>query len=232
MFVVAPLKMPATAAASIPPSRCRPSAVATPSSTTAAASRFRAQPVTAQRSEEAGAHLEADRVHEEDEPELADELQDPLVDVHAEMAEGEAGEQHSRDPQADPPHAEAAQREAAPGDQGQDEHGARGGRSVKERLRDASPSWRLRAAVAPNATAPRPWRSNQPIDSELPGGAGHKDFGDPEQALNFLFTGPPPGSSQPPTEGGERQTTPRALPSRGCSRSETAIASATSLRNH
>ena len=87
------------------------------------------QPVTAQRSEEAGTHLEADRVHEEDEPELAGELQSPLVDVNAEMAEGEAGEQDSRDPQADPPHAEAAQREAAPGDQGQDRRGTR--RSIR-----------------------------------------------------------------------------------------------------
>ena len=99
------------------------------------------QPVTAQRGEEAGTHLEADRVHEEDQPELAAELQDSLVDVHTEMAEGEAGEQDSGDPQADPPHAQAAQGEAAPGDQGQDEHGARGGRSVHESWRRASPSW-------------------------------------------------------------------------------------------
>ena len=92
------------------------------------------EPVTPERREEARAHLEADRVHEEDQTELAGEVEDVLVDADAEVPEQQPGEENAGDAEADTPQAEAAQHEPRPRHEGEDEQGPDRGRAVQKHL--------------------------------------------------------------------------------------------------
>ena len=66
------------------------------------------QPMPPQRREEAGPHLQADRVDEQDQSELAGELQDLRVDLQADLAGEDPGKQDPGDAQADAQHADRA----------------------------------------------------------------------------------------------------------------------------
>jgi hypothetical protein len=100
------------------------------------------QAVPAQRGEEARPHLQPDRVHEEDQPELPGELEGVLVHVDAEVAEEEAGEEHTGDAEANATDADGADGEPEPRHEGEDQDRARSRRSVEKRLthRGGAPS--------------------------------------------------------------------------------------------
>ena len=103
MLVVAPAKMPAPMPKSTPKTKHSATVTATPKSTVPAASRFKVESLTPQGVQETRAHLQADGVHEEDETELLDEGTEGRLQVVAEVGKDEAGEQGSRDAQAEPP---------------------------------------------------------------------------------------------------------------------------------
>ena len=73
----------------MPPAKRRTSAVATPSSTTGAASRFSRRPCRRSEAKKPGPTCEADRVDEEHQAQLAHELARAVLDVDAEVAEGD-----------------------------------------------------------------------------------------------------------------------------------------------
>ena len=133
MLVVAPLRRPTSAGASMPPARWRTSAVSDAEGDHGGREQVEAQAVPAQRGQEAGAHLQADRVHEEDEAQLADELAGPLLDVHAEVAERDADEENARDPEAHAADLHAPQREAEGRHEREDEDRSRRRGAVEER---------------------------------------------------------------------------------------------------
>ena len=160
MLVVAPLRRPASTGASMPPAKRRTSAVEHAERHHGRGEEVEAQAVPAQRGEEARSHLEADRVDEEHEAQLAHELAGALLDVHPEVAEGDAHEEDAGDAEADAAHPHRAQGQAQSRHQRQDEDRPRRGRAVEE--------CRAHAAVVPAAvtrgpprgpTAPRVTRS-------------------------------------------------------------------------
>ena len=65
--------------------------------------------------------MQADGEHEEDEAELADEIEDAVIDLEAEVAEDNSREQHSRSPELYPAPANAAKREPGHRHGGQDQ---------------------------------------------------------------------------------------------------------------
>ena len=77
-----------------------------------------------QQGEEARADLEAEGVDEENQAEFPDKFQHPQLDVQAEVPEGQAGEQHTGDPERDSPNLDFAQGGASRDGHRQDEHGA------------------------------------------------------------------------------------------------------------
>ena len=132
----------------------------------------------AQGGEEARAHLEADRVHEEDEPQLAHELAGALLDVDAEVAEREAHEEDAGDAEADPAQPHGAQGEAEGGHEGQDEDRPRRGRPVEER--------QAHSRITARSHGPRVRRSPAATGfcdrSSVPGACAYaNDCGSPEK---------------------------------------------------
>ncbi len=121
----------------------------------------------AQGGQEAGTHLQPDRVHEEDEAQLAHELAGALLDVHAEVAEGEAHEEDAGDAEAHPAESHRAQGEAQGGHQREDEDRSRRGRAVEEgrahsRITARSHGPRVRRSPAAtgfcdSSSVPAPW---------------------------------------------------------------------------
>ena len=86
-----------------------------------------AQAALAQRGEEARAHLDADRVDEQDEPELLDEVHRVLIEreivAGEEVSDDDAAEKHSADAQADAAQTDVTDAKAQDGDQGQQADG-------------------------------------------------------------------------------------------------------------
>ncbi len=116
----------------------------------------------AQRGEEARPDLHADGVDEEDEPELAQELQDLLVDRDPEVPEGDAGEEHPRDAQVDPEQPDVAHGQAQGRDQADDDDGVRDGVGRDHRGRASFGTQSLSAMRSVKASmppAPRKGRS-------------------------------------------------------------------------
>ena len=132
MLVVAPLRRPASTGASMPPAKWRASAVEHAEGHHGRGQEVEAQAVPAQRGEEARSHLEADRVDEEHEAQLAHELAGALLDVHPEVAEGDAHEEDASDAEADAAHPHRTQRQAQGRHQRQDEDRPRRGRAVEK----------------------------------------------------------------------------------------------------
>ena len=76
----------------------------------------------AERGEKSGTDLQTDRIDEENQSELFEEVHQVLVDVHAEIAERDADEQNTRHPQRHPGDLHLAQHDAECDDQRQDHH--------------------------------------------------------------------------------------------------------------
>ena len=69
-----------------------------------------------------GPTCKSDRIDEENQSELFEEVHQVLVDVHAEIAERDADEQNTRHPQRHPGDLHLAQHDAECDDQRQDHH--------------------------------------------------------------------------------------------------------------
>ena len=150
MLVVAPLRRPTSAGVSMPPDEAQDEGHRHAEDHHRRGEQVETQAVPAQGGQEAGADLEADRVHEEDETQLADELAGALLDVHPEVAEGDAHEEDTRDPEAHPANANRAQGETERRHQREDEDRPRRGRAVEE--------GRVHAALGAPALTPGPPR--------------------------------------------------------------------------
>lgn len=75
-----------------------------------------------ERREEAGSHLQADRVDEQNQPELFDEMDQMLVELHPEMAERDSDEKNPRHAEPDSADFELAERDAERDHQRENQH--------------------------------------------------------------------------------------------------------------
>lgn len=75
-----------------------------------------------ERREEAGSYLQADRVDEQNQPELFDEMDQMLVELHPEMAERDSDEKNPRHAEPDSADFELAERDAERDHQRENQH--------------------------------------------------------------------------------------------------------------
>ena len=108
-----------------PPWTCSAQAIAKPAEHDAAREQVQLQSVAAEGVQKTRPDVDADGVDEEDQPELADEVQDMVIDLGAEMREQQAGEQHAGGAETDAAHFELAEQDAGKGGQADPEGGSR-----------------------------------------------------------------------------------------------------------
>ncbi len=92
------------------------------------------QALAAQGREKSGADLQADRIDEQDQAEILDEIDDRFVDAQLKMGGQDAGEQHAGNAEADAEKADLAQQDADGNDQAQDQDGM-GGRVFQQQFK-------------------------------------------------------------------------------------------------